>query len=138
MERLADEKALRRFPNAAGEDGTACRGPVAAARDRWRGDTTASELGQFARKTTHLLTEIAPRARRNSSHESLLEAQHRARLPVQGSSAGHVPEALIARDLLGEQNEAPQRNGAHGPSTAAAAAGSDSGAEMGPSCSLGP
>jgi hypothetical protein len=70
-----------------------------------------SELGQFAWKATGLLAEVAPTCPHELVPRAVSEAKHRARLAVQGSSAGHVPEALIAGNLLGEKHEAPQRNG---------------------------
>ena len=72
------------------------------------------ELRQPARKTTHLLTEIASVLLQELVPRVAIEAQYRTRLPVQESSAGHLSEALLPRDLLGEQNEARQRYGLHG------------------------
>ena len=131
--------ASRHFPSAAGEGGTACRGLAADARDQWRAGTTplpSSDSLRGKRRTCwrklrpRCPQELVPRS--CSKRSTGLASRYRGRAPV--SSA----EALIAGDLLSEQHEAPQRNGAVASLTAAAAAGSDSGAQTGPSWSLGP
>src|SRR5689334_6944620 len=72
------------------------------------------ELRQPARKATHLLAEVASALPQELVPRVAIEAQHRTRLPVQEASTGHLPEALLPRDLLGEQNEARQRYGRYG------------------------
>ena len=73
-----------------------------------------SELGQLARKASHLLAEVAPPLPQELIPGLVFEAQYRAGLSVQGATSSQLAEALIGGDLLSEQHEPLQRNGARG------------------------
>ena len=63
-----------------------------------------------ARVAAHLLPEVAPSRLQERVPGRRLEAQHRARFAVERTSAGQRGEALVGGDMLGEQDEPPQRH----------------------------
>ena len=105
----------RCFPNAGGEGRTVCRGPAGDAQDQSRADTKPFR----ARPTC--AESVAPAGGSCAPGPARTRPRSHVRSAAPGSPPGKgveppvkLAETLVAGDLLGEQHEAPQRNGVHG------------------------
>ena len=68
------------------------------------------ELAELSREAAHLLPEVAPSLLEEFVPARHLEAQHGAGFAIERTSAVQRGEALVAGDVLREQDETPQRN----------------------------